>query len=308
MGFSDEEVTEANTYACGHMCMEGGPHVRSEHLAVFDCASTCGPCGRRKIETLGHLNMVSAIQPFISGAASKTINMPGNATIEEIWEVYHQAWVKGIKCVTVYRDGCKASQPLSSKADQITPEGVVILAKPIRKRMPMQRDGGRTLEVKIAGHKVFLTANQYEDGTLGEIFILASKPSSMMGGLLHCFARMVSIGLQYGVPLDKLVETFTFEEFEPYGLTTHPNITQCKSMIDFIFRWLALEFTGDESYAQVKPSQNDGTPRVEPAPRSEQEITQKPSGHICSKCRSTKLRRTGTCFVCEDCGTSQGCS
>jgi ribonucleoside-diphosphate reductase alpha chain len=300
MGFSPEEVEEANLYACGRMTMEGGPHLRPEHLAVFDCASPCPPYGKRSISPMGHVNMVAAVQPFLSGGVSKTISLPSSATPADIREIYIDAWRKGLKGVTVYRDGSKAAQPLSSGTEASEQSET----KPCsRKRMPVERKGGRTVGVKIDGHRLYVTANPFEDGSLGEIFIVADKPTSLLGGFLNCFAKLVSIALQHGVSLLKLVEAFTFEQFDPQGFTTHPTFTMCKSIPDWIFRWLALEFLGDDSYAQVKPEKD---PDALPAPKKVHPQTPVVNGKTCPKCGSVKLVRTGTCLACAECGESVG--
>jgi len=301
MGFTKEEIEEVDIYSCGMLCIEGSG-VKDEHLSIFDCASKCGKYGKRNIDYMGHLKMLAAVQPFISGGISKTINMPHDVTIADIWDVFYQAWINGIKCVAIYRDGCKAIQPLDSgkRIDKLQKSkwGAV------RRRLPMQREGGKTLEVKIAGHKLFITANTYADGKVGEIFINASKPNSTIGGLLHCFARMVSLGLQFGVPIEKLINTFKYEEFEPYGPTTHPKISSCKSIVDFLFKWLELEFVSknknmdiDEELGNdfIEDIENVTMPDIVP-------------DKCCFECGSSNLRRTGNCFVCLECGASQGCS
>jgi len=300
LGFTPVEIDTANDVICGRQTIEGAPHLKEEHLPIFDCANTCGKHGKRFIRPLAHLHMMSAAQKFISGAISKTVNVPHETTSEQIEDLYVKGWKLGLKAVAMYRDGSKLSQPLSSssrKSDAGTTEdtehtegasteareaGVeaevvartevdpaeveAAIAKavdealaeaqreqaPIRRRLPGKRKGF-TQEARVAGHKVFLRTGEYEDGSLGEIFIDMHKEGAPFRSMLNCFAIAISKGLQYGVPLDELVETFTFTRFEPAGMVDHPNIRFATSVIDYVFRVLGYEYLGRTDFLQVKP-------------------------------------------------------
>jgi ribonucleoside-diphosphate reductase alpha chain len=304
LGFTDAQVDQANDVLCGRMTVEGAPHLKDEHLPIFDCANKCGKIGQRFIHWMGHIKMMGATQPFISGAISKTINMPAETTVEEIKEAYWQSWKLGLKAVALYRDGCKASQPLSSKADKkkvaapteadfeaevqkrvvaelarlaaVAPEKPQNLMQgqllpttvsspvsptaasqsPKRFRLPRKRSGF-TQEARIAGQKVYLRTGEYEDGTLGEIFVDLAKEGAAFRSMMNCFAISVSLGLQYGVPLKEFIDVFTFSRFEPQGPVDHPNIKMCTSIVDYLFRVLALEYQGQTEFAQVKPADGE---------------------------------------------------
>ncbi len=274
LGFTAEDIQRANDYVCGTMTVEGAPHLRAEHLPVFDCANKCGRYGQRFIAPMAHVHMMSAAQPFLSGAISKTINMPSAATVDEVKEVYMASWKYGIKANALYRDGSKLSQPLSAAleldldafADEdealATSQPQVIekvterivhryLAK--RRRMPDRR-AGYTQKATIGGHKVYVHTGEYADGTLGEVFIDMHKEGAAFRSLMNCFAIAISLGLQYGVPLEEYVEAFTFTRFEPNGpVSGHPNIKLSTSIIDYIFRELAVNYLGRHDLAQVPP-------------------------------------------------------
>ncbi len=284
LGFSDEDIRLANDYVCGTMTVEGAPHLKSEHLPVFDCANKCGRYGRRFIAAMAHVHMMAAAQPFLSGAISKTINMPAEATVSEVEEVYLQSWKLCLKAIALYRDGSKLSQPLSAAlidevSDDIDDEEAAndapyideiaatanpkvvekisekmvyrYLAK--RRRMPDRR-GGYTQKAVIGGHKVYIHTGEYADGTLGEVFIDMHKEGAAFRSLMNCFAIAISLGLQYGVPLEEYVEAFTFTRFEPNGpVLGHPHIKMSTSIIDYIFRELAVSYLGRHDLAHVMP-------------------------------------------------------
>ncbi|MCM2281934.1 MAG: vitamin B12-dependent ribonucleotide reductase [Bdellovibrionaceae bacterium] len=289
LGFSDEQVRQASRVICGRMTLEGAPHLRAEHLPVFDCANRCGAEGERFIAPMAHVKMMAAAQPFLSGAISKTVNMPHESTIEDIKELYEESWRLGLKAVAIYRDGSKMSQPLSgqnekkkSKAttgettDAVAPavnasgealmysqkdleEAVaraVALAPARKRRMPQKRNG-LTIESRVGGHQIYLRSGQYDDGRLGEIFIDMHKEGATLRSLLNCFAISVSMGLQYGVPLEDYVDKFTFTRFEPQGLVDHPNIKSATSILDYIFRLLGMEYLGKTDFVHVKPAAED---------------------------------------------------
>ncbi len=269
LGLSDHEIEAANERICGTMTVEGAPHLKPEHLAIFDCANKCGAKGQRFIKPMGHIQMMAAVQPFLSGAISKTVNLPHETTVEEIEDIYYQGWKLGLKAVAVYRDGSKLSQPLSAKADKKAKKSEAALPDvvaapqaelpltfaPIRHKLPARRRGF-TQEANVGGHKVYLRTGEYEDGRLGELFIDMHKEGAAYRSLLNCFAISVSLGLQYGVPLSEFVNKFTFTRFEPSGLVDgHPNIKMATSVIDYLFRVLGYEYLGRTDFLQVKPSQ-----------------------------------------------------
>lgn len=288
LGFTDEQIEAANDYVCGTMMLEGAPFLKAEHLAVFDCANKCGKKGERYIHAHGHIRMMGATQPFISGAISKTINLPHEATVENIADAYYLSWQLGLKANALYRDGSKLSQPLSNKSDKKkktdtakeetieeqvnTVSNIVDLGKltveelleEVQKRvqdspdtklkrklasiverrtLPAKRRGF-TQKAKINGQAVFVRTGEYGDGTLGEIFIDMAKEGATMRSMMNCFAISVSIGLQYGVPLEEFVDKFAFTKFDPSGFVEHPNIKSTTSIVDFIFRVLGYEYLG----------------------------------------------------------------
>jgi len=281
LGFSTAEIDEANDVICGRQTIEGDSGLREEHLEVFDTANKNGKHGVRYIHHVGHINMMAAAQPFISGSISKTINMPNEATVADIEESYQLSWELGLKAMALYRDGSKASQPLSSTSDEgisddetdeitaaIEREVDVFTSKyrpgmspseayadmPRPRFLLPARRVGFTQEARVGGHKVFLRTGEYEDGTLGEIFLDLAKEGATLRGILSCFAIAVSKGLQYGVPLEEYVDTFTFQTFEPRGMVEgHPNIKMANSIIDYMFRALGVEYLQRDDLAQVPP-------------------------------------------------------
>jgi len=372
LGYSSDEQKIAGRIICGQMTAEGAPYLKAEHLSVFDCANKCGS-GSRFIEPLGHVKMLAAVQPFISGSISKTINLPHSATVQEIQDIYWQTWQLGLKAVALYRDGCKLSQPLSSAtSDQATETTATLTEEKIplvetspttpvvptlspqskqlsfiergtKKDLPNRRKGV-TIEATVAGHKLFLRTGEYEDGKLGEIFIDMHKEGAAFRSLLNCFAIAVSLGLQYGVPLKKYVDKFTFTRFEPNGVTDHPNIKTATSIIDFIFRILGMEFLNRfdfvhvlpekamnpmEINGQIAPSNGQtslplqttaNTPTVETTAPSTYGNDQTSANQLsafnsnlmgdapaCSECGHITVRN-GNCYRCLNCGTSMGCS
>jgi ribonucleoside-diphosphate reductase alpha chain len=298
LGFTDEQIEAANDYVCGTMTVEGAPALKEEHLAVFDCANKCGKKGERYIHAHGHIRMMGATQPFISGAISKTINLPNEAVIEEIADAYLLSWQLGLKACALYRDGSKLSQPLSNKSDKkkkteeetndkaqavaeaTTEESNIVdmskltvqeLLEEVTKRVQSSPDTklkralativerrtlpakrrGFTQKAKINGQAIFLRTGEYSDGTVGEIFIDMAKEGATMRSMSNCFAIAISIGLQYGVPLEEFVEKFVFTRFEPSGMVDHPNIKSTTSIVDFIFRALAYEYLGRTDLVHV---------------------------------------------------------
>ena len=242
LGYTDQQIEAANLYVCGTQTVEGAPGLKTEHLAVFDCANRCGAHSTRYIEPMGHVRMMGAVQPFISGAISKTVNLPHESTVEEVEKIYFESWRLGLKAVALYRDGSKMSQPLatSKKADE--PAAGTGPKKLQRRRLPTFRHGF-TQEARLGGHKIFLRTGEYEDGTIGEIFIDMHKEGAAFRSIMNCFAISVSMGLQYGVPLNDLVDQFCFTRFEPNGrVDGHSNIRVGTSVIDYVFRVLGYEY------------------------------------------------------------------
>ncbi len=273
LGYTEDEIEQANRWACGTMTVEGAPALKDEHLAVFDCANRCGRLGKRFIRYEGHILMMAAAQPFISGAISKTINMPSEATIGDIKKAYELSWRSMLKAVALYRDGSKLSQPLgialdieeetaladaaasgdASKVAAAVAERVVIRYQARRRRLP-QRRRGFTQKASVGGHKVYLRTGDYEDSSIGEIFLDMHREGAAFRSLMNCFAIAVSLGLQYGVPLEEYVDAFVFTRFEPSGIVSgHDRIKMATSVIDYIFRELAITYLGRNELAQVTP-------------------------------------------------------
>ncbi|MDX1739385.1 MAG: vitamin B12-dependent ribonucleotide reductase, partial [Alphaproteobacteria bacterium] len=275
LGFRKSEIEQANDYVCGTMTLEGAPHIRDEHLSIFDCANPCGKKGKRFLNTESHIRMMAAAQPFISGAISKTINMPNSATIEECGESYLLSWQLALKANALYRDGSKLSQPLSSAliddedlvqeleeknpaaAAPVIAERIVerIIEKRLveRKKLPHRRKG-YTQKAVVGGHKVYLRTGEYEDGTLGEVFLDMHKEGAAFRSLMNNFAIAISIGLQYGVPLEEYVDAYTFTRFEPSGMVEgNDTIKMSTSVLDYIFRELAISYLGRDDLAHVQP-------------------------------------------------------
>jgi ribonucleoside-diphosphate reductase alpha chain len=254
LGFTDPQIAEANAAVCGSLTVEGAPGLSPSHLPVFDCANRCGPGGTRFIQPMGHIRMMAAVQPFISGAISKTVNLPQDATVKDVEQIYFESWRAGIKAVALYRDGSKLSQPLAT-GKKVEEPATPVHPKLRRRRLPRRRHGF-TQESRISGHKVFLRTGEYEDGTVGEIFIDMHKEGAAFRSMMNCFAIAVSMGLQYGVPLNDLVDQFTFTRFEPHGrVEGHDNIRLCTSVVDYVFRVLGLEYLDRTDLAQVKPEE-----------------------------------------------------
>ncbi|MBM4374233.1 MAG: vitamin B12-dependent ribonucleotide reductase [Deltaproteobacteria bacterium] len=275
LGFSSSQIQEAGDVIVGRMTIEGAPHLKAEHLPVFDCANRCGRTGTRFLQPMAHIKMMAATQPFLSGAISKTVNLPNEASVEEVARMYEEGWRLGLKAVALYRDGSKASQPLSNKADDdkddaksakpakaaakpeplaAQPERVELVHPTgVRVRLPRKRNGF-TQEAKVGGHKIFLRTGEYVDGTLGEIFVDMHKEGAAFRSLMNCFSMSVSIGLQYGVPLSTFVDQFTFTRFEPQGMVEgHDNVKMATSIVDYLFRVLGVEYLSRYDLAHVQP-------------------------------------------------------
>ncbi len=343
-GLSGEQISRAVIYIGGAQTVEGTHLLKEEHVAVFDCANKCG-IGKRFIDPMGHVKMMAAVQPFLSGAISKTVNLPSEATVEEIEKIYFESWRLGLKAIALYRDGSKFSQPLSSKS--ISSDGSAItqdmletavrealeqagkeLRRGQKKSMPLKRHGW-TQEAIVGGQKIYFRTGEYEDGRLGEVFIDMFKEGAAYRSLLNCFAVAVSMGLQYGVPLEKFVEKFTFTRFEPAGFTNHPNIKNATSILDFIFRVLGMEYLNRMDFVHVPPTgadapraettlpaedlQNDETPVAEASAEPGANLMEKHLEEMmgdapaCDVCGHMTVRNAA-CYKCLNCGNSMGCS
>lgn len=266
LGFTQDQIQEANRYICGSMTIEDAPHLLEKHLPIFDCASKCGRYGKRYLSYESHIYMMAAAQPFISGAISKTINMAHDATIEDVKNAYMLAWQVGVKAIALYRDGSKLSQPLSATSDLIglaeEPIDVSHVAEKMiyryiakRRRLPDRR-GGYTQKAKISGNTIYLRTGEYEDGELGEIFLDMHREGAAFRSLMNCFAIAVSLGLQYGVPLEEFVEAFVFTKFEPSGVVQgNDHIKMATSVIDYVFRELAIAYLERYDLAHVSPEE-----------------------------------------------------
>jgi ribonucleoside-diphosphate reductase alpha chain len=278
-------------------------NIKEEHLPVFDCAIK-PPEGKRYIHWMGHVKMVAAVQPFISGGISKTFNMPNETTIQEIYDAYFTAWKLGIKCFAVYRDGSKATQALyTEKKEKKLKEKIE------RKRLPMVRQS-ETHKFSVAGHEGYLIYGMFDDGSLGEIFIKMSKQGSTLAGLLDAFAISVSIALQYGVPLKDLVSKFIYMKFEPMGITNNNDIKIANSIIDYIFRYLAYRFLSSEELKQLGLlDKNFDYLRQHPTLFENESFIKNQNNELpgppCKYCGGI-TQRTGSCYTCTNCGESSG--
>jgi ribonucleoside-diphosphate reductase alpha chain len=365
LGFTPVEIEAANDYCSGTMTVEGAPHLAAHHLPVFDCANRCGKKGQRFIAVDAHIKMMAAAQSFISGAISKTINMPADATIEEVKQAYEAGWRMMLKAVALYRDGSKLSQPLNSTADEeeaaVAKADVEAVAEKMtervitkyllrqeRLRLPDRRKG-YTQKAVVGGHKIYLHTGEYDDGSVGEIFLDMHREGAAFRSLMSCFAIAISIGLQYGVPLEEFVNAFVFTRFEPNGMVTgNDRIKMATSIIDYVFRELAINYLGRTDLSHVpnedlrsdaigsEPPSGEAPPAPAP-PLVARAVTPRPAasvsggsgavldargaltpsaiarmkgyeGDACGDCGQFTMVRNGTCLKCITCGTTTGCS
>jgi ribonucleoside-diphosphate reductase alpha chain len=321
LGYSGGQIEDIVKYVDEKEMIEGAPHLKDEHLAIFDCAFPPRD-GQRSIQYMGHIKMMSAVQPFLSGAISKTVNMPSDATPEEISNAYLESWRLGLKAVAVYRDGCKRSQPLSTSRDESKEAAAVAAPTVVEMRPPRRKlaDERRSITHKfsIAGHEGYITVGMYEDGKPGEIFLVMAKEGSTISGLMDAFATSISMSLQYGVPLETLVEKFSHVRFEPSGFTKNPEIPFAKSITDYIFRWLATKFLSQESQAAMGVQTVENGVRTASAAKPEPSTPPPASGPgaafrgqadapSCHYCGSI-MTRNGACYRCSNCGSTSGCS
>jgi ribonucleoside-diphosphate reductase alpha chain len=317
LGYTPAQVEQIVTHIDSTGTIEGAPNLKPEHLAVFDC-SFRPQNGVRSIHYMGHVRMMAAVQPFISGAISKTINMPEESTVEDIVNAYLESWKLGLKAVAIYRDNSKKVQPLSSgsgkgekKAAGVAPSGATapvekVVYRPIRRKLPDERRS-ITHKFTIGGHEGYITVGMYDDGAPGEIFITMAKDGSTISGLMDAFATAISFNLQYGVPLKFLVDKFAHVRFEPSGWTGNQQIPYAKSLMDYIFRWLGAKFLGPE-YAVGEVGESPKLRPTEADPQQELPfVPVTPDAPICSECGSI-MTRNGSCYKCGNCGGTSGCS
>jgi ribonucleoside-diphosphate reductase alpha chain len=330
LGYDVKQIQEIVEYIDEHETIEGAPHIKDEDLAVFDCAFKPAN-GSRSIHYMGHVKMMGAVQPFISGAISKTINMPTDVTVEEIMHAYVESWKLGLKAVAIYRDGSKRTQPLNTSKDKEEKKAAVGEGKEsrlLRRKLPDERRS-ITHKFDIAGHEGYITAGMYEDGQPGEIFITMSKEGSTISGLMDSFATAISMALQYGVPLRVLVDKFSHMRFEPSGFTKNPDIPMAKSIMDYIFRWLATKFLDCDAQQEVgvvksepeEPGNRENLaikkviPIASQAPRGGAPVANISSvtslyqqdAPPCPDCGAIMIR-SGACYKCMNCGAVSGCS
>jgi ribonucleoside-diphosphate reductase alpha chain len=334
LGYSEQQIRVIVEYIDQHETIEGAPELKDEHLPVFDCAFKARK-GERSIHYLGHIKMMGATQPFISGAISKTVNVPKEATVEDIMEAYIESWRLGAKAISIYRDGSKRTQPLNTSRDKTQAEVEKVVAsmgQPVRRRLPDERQS-ITHKFDIAGHEGYITVGLFEDGTPGELFLVMAKEGSTISGFADAFAQAISYALQYGVPLQVLVDKFSHARFEPSGITKNPDVRFAKSIVDYIFRWLATKFLSNEAQFHAGVNNREdrrGEERPADAPKAEASVAQAsrpaPSKSAsaatsyaaaaiqnqedappCSMCGSIMVR-SGSCYKCANCGTTSGCA
>jgi ribonucleoside-diphosphate reductase alpha chain len=310
LGYAPGQVEDILKHIDEKETIEGAPHLKAEHLPIFDCAFPAAN-GERSIQYMGHIKMMSAVQPFLSGAISKTVNMPTTATPDDIANAYVEAWRLGLKAIAVYRDGCKRSQPLStSREENAASAETASEVRPARRKLPDERKA-ITHKFSIAGHEGYITVGMYDDGKPGEIFLVMAKEGSTISGLMDAFATGISIALQYGVPLEALVEKFSHVRFEPSGFTKNQDIPYAKSITDYIFRWLATKFLGSEEQASdaasLRPEEEPRTAvlrQVGTIPLASRSQSDAPPCHYCGSI----MTRNGSCYRCANCGSTSGCS
>lgn len=335
LGYDEKQIQAIVDYIDEKETIEGAPELLDEHLTVFDCAFKPYN-GKRYIDYMGHIKMMAAAQPFISGAISKTVNLPNKITVEEIAETYLKAWHYGLKAIAVYRDGCKRSQPLNTSKNLSTAAKTVD-GQPYRKKLPEERNA-ITHKFSVGGHEGYITVGMFEDGSPGEIFLVMSKEGTVVSGLMDSFATAISMALQYGVPLKVLIDKFSHTRFEPSGMTTNRDIPLAKSVVDYIFRWLAIKFLTPEELDKVGIVKRDSGVKkaktnvnVNVPSKPSQEITAEGHGMAaatldkkavssrgwtiqvqedappCPDC-GTMTIRSGVCYKCPNCGSTTGCS
>ncbi|HWC32275.1 MAG TPA: vitamin B12-dependent ribonucleotide reductase, partial [Actinomycetota bacterium] len=323
LGYAPAEVDQVVAYVDDRNTVVGAPFMKTEHYPVFDCA-----IGERAIHYMGHVKMMGAVQPFISGAISKTVNMPEQATVEDVRELLVDAWKLGVKAIAIYRDNCKVAQPLSKKADGAAAAPAlppVPLDKPARRRLPDDRtEIGR--KFRVGDYEGYIHVGLFDDGTPGDVFVDIAKEGTTLAGLMNSFMISVSLGLQYGVPLEVYVSKFSHMRFEPSGQTNDADIRVAKSLVDYIFRWLGKKFLDTDTQEELGIMSPEVRRRLAQAQdvlegraeAPEQAAPASPPGQAalfnawedaveCAKCGG-RMVRTGSCYTCRDCGHNTGCS
>ncbi|HSF62569.1 MAG TPA: vitamin B12-dependent ribonucleotide reductase [Gaiellaceae bacterium] len=323
LGYAPSEVEEIVAFVDERNTVVGAPSVKTEHYPVFDCA-----IGDRAIQYMGHVKMMGAVQPFISGALSKTVNLPEETTVDEISQLFIESWQLGVKAIAIYRDNCKVAQPLSKKGDAgattLAPVSAVIPGHPQRRRLPDDRvEVGR--KFKVGEYEGYIHVGLFEDGTPGDIFVDIAKEGTTLAGLMNSFMISVSLGLQYGVPLEVYVSKFSHMRFEPSGMTNDSDIRVAKSIVDYIFRWMGKKFLSTDQQeeagiltaevkARLAAAYSDAgenaaaVTALEPAPPGQTALFNQWEDAVeCARCGG-RMVRTGSCYTCRDCGTNTGCS
>jgi ribonucleoside-diphosphate reductase alpha chain len=324
LGYNDKQIQDIVAYIDDHSHVVGAPHLREEHLPVFDTAM-----GDRSIHYMGHINMMAAVQPFISGAISKTVNLPEHVSVEDIEQCYIEGWKLGLKALAIYRDNCKVGQPLSSDKKKVEASVTQAPAEPIRRRLPKQRRS-MTFKFRVADTEGYLTAGEFPEGSVGEIFLRVAKQGSTLAGIMDAFAVSISMGLQYGVPLSAYVKQFTNTRFEPSGMTDDPDFRIATSILDYVFRRLAVHYLNeDERHAlnirtagerqneidnKLDAGHGNGSGNGNGGSKTEGTIVLGPvasastgSRPFCGTC-GIEMVPAGSCFACTSCGSTSGCS
>ncbi|HUQ89512.1 MAG TPA: hypothetical protein VM096_18255, partial [Vicinamibacterales bacterium] len=347
LGYTASQIDDIVKFIDEQETIEGAPHLMERDLAVFDCAFKASK-GERSIHYMGHIKMMGATQPFISGAISKTVNVPKNASVEDIEQAYLESWRLGAKAVSIYRDGSKRTQPLNTTKAAIDAKGVIAVEStadavkaavaaalasraPARRKLPDERQA-ITHKFDISGHEGYITVGLFEDGMPGEIFLVMAKEGSTISGFADAFAQAISYALQYGVPLQALVDKFSHVRFEPSGMTKNADVRFAKSIVDYIFRWMASKFLSQEAQYHAGVNNRDealeapaAVPAPKPAPTTTTTATVSATGVIvpstsqfstiknqedappCTTCGSIMVR-SGACYKCSNCGTTSGCA
>jgi ribonucleoside-diphosphate reductase alpha chain len=322
LGYAPDEIEEVVAFIDERNTVVGAPYVKNEHYPVFDCA-----IGERAIHYSGHVKTMGAVQPFISGAISKTVNLPESVTVDEVADVYLDAWKLGVKAIAIYRDNCKVAQPLAGKSEKLDVAATPPVPLTQRRRLPEDRvEVGR--KFRVGDYEGYIHVGLYEDGTPGDIFVDIAKEGTTLAGLMNSFMISVSLGLQYGVPLEVYVSKFAHMRFEPSGQTNDPDIRVAKSIVDYIFRWMGKKFLSTDQQEEIgilsaevrarlaqaynalegKADPDVAAAAAEVAPPGQTALFNNWEDAVeCAKCGG-RMVRTGSCYTCRDCGTNTGCS
>jgi ribonucleoside-diphosphate reductase alpha chain len=324
LGYTPEQVTEIVAFIDENSHVIGAPHLLEEHLPVFDTAM-----GERSIHYMGHIKMMGAVQPFISGAISKTVNLPEHVTVEDVEDAYIEGWRQGLKALAIYRDNCKVGQPLSTTKKEQKAVPVKETPTPVRRRLPKKRSS-MTIKFRVADTEGYITTGEFQDGSIGEIFLKVAKQGSTLSGIMDAFAISISMGLQYGVPLSAYVRQFVGTRFEPSGMTDDPDFRIAHSILDYVFRVLAVEYLSeeerhglnirtagerkDEIENKLEGAEPNGNGNGNGHPKEEGVIMLGPVADVytgslplCGQC-GVQMNPAGSCFACPSCGSTSGCS